>query len=117
MIIKPNLNITTNTGIRNIRKACFELENKIGKDVNPKVSFDVSHIKGKIYISVQDLLTENNKGVFLKLSQGDDNASMLLAKGDENNLRNFISKSYEIVNKKIEQLAAALKKADINEPL
>ena len=54
--------------INNIRRACIDLSKRIGKDVNQRVSFDVAQIKGKAFMSVQNLMTEKNKGIFLKLS-------------------------------------------------
>ena len=97
--------------INNVKKACVELGNRIGKDVNPRVSFDVAHINGKAFMSVQNLLTENNRGVFLKLSRGNDNASILLAKGHDQRLRTFIQRSPKIVSKKIDEMTLVLKRA------
>ena len=99
------------SNINYIQKACIDLSKMIGRDVHPLVSFDVAEINGKAYMSVQRLLTENNKGVFLKLIKGNDNASMLLAKGKERTLKSFIQKSPRVVSAKINEMSVALKKA------
>ncbi len=99
------------SNINYIQKACIDLSKMIGRDVHPRVSFDVAEINGKAYMSVQRLLTENNKGVFLKLIKGNDNASMLLAKGKERTLKSFIQKSPRVVSAKINEMSVALKKA------
>ena len=94
-----------------VKKACVELGYKIGKDANPRVSFDVAEIKGKAVLSVQKLITEKNKGVYLKVFKGKDNASMLPAKGKERTLKSFIQKSPRVVSVKINEMSVALKKA------
>ncbi len=111
MIIKPLLNISNNK----IQTACIELGKKIGHDINPRVSFNVDEFNGKAYMSVQKLLSENKKGIFLKFTQGNDNASILIAKGKDQNLKNFIPNSHKIVNKKLANLISALQKADRDE--
>ena len=101
--------------INNIRRSCIDLSIRIGKDVNPRVSFDVAQIKGKAFMSVQNLMTEKNKGIFLKLTRGKDNASMLLAKGKDQKLQTFIRKSPQIVSKKIDEMSIVLKRASRDE--
>ncbi len=110
-MIMNDIKLHNINNINIIRKACVELSNRIGKDVNPRVSFDVAHINGKAFMSVQNLLTEKNKGVFLKLTRGNDNASILLAKGKDQKLRTFVQKSPKIVSKKIDEMTLVLKRA------
>ncbi len=114
MTIK-NINFSTNN-INNIQRACVELGSRIGKELTPKVSFDVAEINGKVFMSVQNLLTEkNNKGVFLKLVKGNDNASILLAKGKDKKLKEFMPESSKIVNQKINEMTKALERASRDE--
>ncbi len=108
------INFTTNS-IKNVRKACLILGRKIGTDIRPNVSFDVAEINGKAFLSVQNLLTEKNKGMFLKLVKGKNTASILLAKGNDKKLKKLAPTSSDFVSKKLYELSAALKKAGIDE--
>lgn len=108
----PNLMLNP---LKVVQKACTELADKMDKSVNPNISFDLSEINGKVIMSVQNLIDENGKGVFLKFSQGQDSASTVLAKGDGNNLKKFIRGSAYLVNKKILELSDFLQKAGLDE--
>ncbi len=112
--IDNNLKFTSNP-INNLKQVCLELSGKVGKDANPNVSFDVAELNGKAFLSVQQLSTGKNRGLFLKLVKGNDSASSILAVGDENKLKRFIPNSEEFVEAKIRELVSVMKKADNNE--
>ncbi len=112
--INNNINFSANA-INNVKQACTELSSKIGKDTHPNVSFDVVELNGKAFLSVQQLLTNRNKGLFLKLVKGKDSASSIIAVGDDDKLKRIIPKSEEFVRAKLKELVSVMKKADTNE--
>ena len=112
--INNNIKFASNP-INNVKQACMELSGKVGKDANPKVSFDVAELNGKAFLSVQKLSSSDDKGLFLKIVRDKDFVSSIVASGDENKLKSFIPKSEEFVKAKLKELVSVMKKADTNE--